>query len=84
LVDVGKNKKVPIWKLKLAAAKMPRASKDPEKAEYLVRVKWIKTLPISKAIKEKGFFGNQNTVARPRSAKWDYTVERLKKIFSIS
>ena len=62
---------------------MPKAAKDPEKAEYLVRVKWIKTLPVAKAIKEKGFFGNQNTVARPRSAKWNYTVERLKKTFGV-
>lgn len=84
LVDVGEGKKVPIWNLKLNAARMPRASKNPEKAEHLVRVKWIKTLPISKAIKEKGFFGNQNTVARPRSAKWNYTVERLKKIFGVA
>lgn len=83
LVDIGKNKKVPIWKLKLAASRMPRAAKNPEKAEYLVRVKWIKTLPINKAIKEKGFFGNQNTVARPRTAKWDHTVERLKKRFGV-
>ena len=46
LVDSGSGKEVPIWKLKLAAAKMPRAAKNSEKAEYLVRVKWIKTLPL--------------------------------------
>ena len=28
--------------------------------EYLVRVEWIKTVPVNQAIKEKGFFGNQN------------------------
>jgi hypothetical protein len=35
--------------------------------EYLVRVEWIKTVPLEKAIKEKGFFGNQNSAAKPRS-----------------
>jgi len=36
------------------------------------------------AIKEKGFFGNQNSVARPTALKWDYTVQRLKKHFGVS
>jgi hypothetical protein len=78
------GKKTPIWKLKNCTARMPKASTDPEQAEYLVRVKWIKTLTLDNAIKEKGFFGNQNTVARPRSAKWKYTVDRLKKIFNVN
>jgi hypothetical protein len=30
------------------------------------------------AIHERGFFGNQNSVTRPRSPKWVHTVERLK------
>lgn len=67
------------------AARMPKASRDPEKAEYLVRVKRTKTVVEAKAVKEKekGFFGNQNTVARPRTPKWDHTVERLKKEFGV-
>jgi hypothetical protein len=60
---------------------MWRYADDPEKAEYLVRVKWLKTVPINQAIKEKGFFGNQNSVARPIAARWEHTVERLKKRF---
>ena len=31
----------------------------------------------AEAVKEKGFFGNQNTVARPTTAAWGYTVDRL-------
>jgi len=62
---------------------LPKAKDNPDKAEYLVRVKWIKTVPENEAVKEKGFFGNQNTVARPRTPKWDHTVERLKIKFGI-
>lgn len=56
---------------------------DDEKSEYLVKVDWIKTLDLSLAIKEKGFFGNQNTVCKPVTKKWQHTVERLKKRFEV-
>jgi hypothetical protein len=49
-----------------------------------VKVEWIKTVPLEDAIKEKGFFGNQNSVARPKAKKWAHTIERLKKRFEIS
>lgn len=58
-------------------------SDDPEKAEYVVLVDWIKTVPESQAVKEIGFFGNQNSVCRPKDQKWEYTVERLKKVWGI-
>lgn len=51
--------------------------------EYIVPVKWIKTVPLEQAVKETGFFGNQNSVARPRDAKWTFTVDRLKERFGI-
>lgn len=35
-------------------------------------------------IGEKGFFGNQNSVARPTAANWNYTVQRLKERFGIA
>ncbi len=54
-----------------------------DNAEYFVRIKWEKTVSISKAIREKGFFGNQHTVARPRTVKWEHTVKRLKMKFGI-
>ncbi|MCY2950821.1 MAG: hypothetical protein NTU53_02455 [Planctomycetota bacterium] len=56
---------------------------DEEKAEYVVRVKWLKTVQLSEAIKEKGFFGNQNTVAQPKAQKWQRTIKRLKKRFGV-
>lgn len=61
-----------------------RSQEDPEKTEYMVPVDWIATVPLEEAIKEKGFFGNQNTVAKPKTPKWDHTVERLKKRFRVA
>ena len=57
---------------------------DEERSEYLVKVKWIKTLDLEQAIKEKGLFGNQNTVCKPVTKKWQYTVERLKRRFDLN
>lgn len=51
---------------------------DPEKAEYFVKVNWLDTVPIRKAVNEVGLFGNQNTVCQPSTPKWRHTVERLK------
>lgn len=77
-INDGKGNIVPITSLPLKIAQSTTYTQDAEKAEYMVRVKWIKTVPIDKAIKEKGFFGNQNSAAKPRDKKWAYTVERLK------
>ncbi len=54
---------------------------DPEKAEYFVRVRWIDTVPVEKALNEVGLFGNQNTVCQPTAPKWRHTVDRLKTHF---
>jgi hypothetical protein len=54
---------------------------DPEKAEYFVKVEWLDTVPINKAINEVGLFGNQNSVCQPSTPKWRHTVERLKSHF---
>jgi hypothetical protein len=51
---------------------------DEEKTEYFVPVEWICTKKLPEAVSEVGFFGNQNTVARPRTHKWTHTIERLK------
>ena len=54
---------------------------DPEKCEYFVPVTWLQTVPLDKAVKEVGLFGNQNTVCRPTTSKWRTTVTRLKARF---
>ena len=80
--DAGNH--VPIVEVSPAAAALRSATtNDPDMADYLVRVRWLKTLDPKQAVHEKGFFGNQNSVARPRSPKWDHTVERLKTRFGI-
>ena len=56
---------------------------DPDNAEYVVKVQWIKTVTEAEAIKELGFFGNQNSVCRPHNDKWEFTIERLKKYWNI-
>lgn len=56
---------------------------DPDRAEYIVPVNWLKTVPEAQAVKEAGFFGNQNSVCRPKDQKWVYTVERLKTLWGI-
>lgn len=52
---------------------------DPDLSKYFVSVEWLHTGPIEQAIKEVGMFGNQNTVCRPTTSKWHWTIERLKE-----
>lgn len=84
MVKDQSGKTVPLQSLSVAAANLPRYVDDPERAERLVQVNWLKTVRMDQAIREKGFFGNQNSVARPVAAKWEHTVERLKKRFGIT
>jgi hypothetical protein len=84
LVTNDSGKQVPITDLPLKIATATKSTESSERAEYLVRVKWIKTLPVTQAVRERGFFGNQNTVARPKAPKWGHTIERLKVRFGVS
>ena len=54
-----------------------------EEAEYIVKVKWIYTVEEDKAVQEFGFFGNENSVCRPKNEKWELTVRRLKELWEI-
>lgn len=55
---------------------------NPEMAEYFVKIRWLDTVPQSKAFHETGLFGQQNSVCKPTSPKWRQTVERLKSQFT--
>lgn len=70
---------VPITEIELEA---PRAL-DEEHGEHFVGVKWLRAVELEEAVRERGFFGNQNTVAQPRSPKWEFTVQRLKDRWKI-
>ena len=70
---------VPIKSVNIQA---PKALQE-EQSEHFVGVDWIKTVQLEDAVKERGFFGNQNTAAQPRDPKWSFTVERLKSVWGI-
>ena len=57
---------------------------DEEHSEHIVGVNWIKAVDLQEAVKELGFFGNQNTVSKPRAQSWQFTVERLKTLWKVS
>lgn len=78
------GKEVRLIDVSSPAERLNRASDNPETADYLVRVKWLKTVDPSQAVREMGFFGNQNSVAQPTTAKWDHIVERLKAQWGIN
>jgi len=75
------GKKVPISEL---VKDIPSPDKPSDQLEYYVPVQWIKTVQLSQAVSELGFFGNQNSAARPRAQKWNHTVERLKQRWGIT
>ncbi len=67
-----------LFDLPLEQPNLAHDSKNPELAEYLVPVKWMKTVPISHAKKFPGAFANQNIVCRLRDPA---TLEFLEKEF---
>jgi hypothetical protein len=69
---------VPIAEVSPVAASLRPEAANPKVADYLVGVGWIETVDPQHAVKEKGFFGHQNIVARPRDPKWNHTIKRLK------
>jgi len=60
-----------------------RSSGFDENQAWFVPITWDKTVPLNQAVREVGFFGNQNTVAKPKSAKWEHTVSVLKRRWNI-
>jgi hypothetical protein len=83
LVTDDKGQQVPITKAPHKATNIDEYVGDPDNVEYLPKVRWLKTVPLSQAVWERGFFSNQNVVAEPRDPKWPYTVDRLKQHFGI-
>jgi hypothetical protein len=79
LVMDNDGKEIPITEADIKGNLKKPSDNLPGTDEYLVRVEWIKTVPIENAIKEKGFFGNQNSAAKPRAKIWQHTVDRLSK-----
>jgi hypothetical protein len=65
----------------LQAAHMDHDVGDAEKDEYLVRVKWTKTLARGEAFKEPGLFANQNSAVKLRHTQ---TIRRLEQHFGLT
>lgn len=80
---VTENGKKPILEVPLRANYFKQHADNEEKSEYFVRVKWLRSFPAKQAVSELGFFGNQNSVCKPRSSKWLFTVNTLKKKWNI-
>jgi hypothetical protein len=74
------GKQVPITEAPTTGPKRYSADRPPEKLEYFVRVRWIKTAPRDQAYWEKGLFAIQHTACRLRSR---FTIERLTKHFGV-
>ena len=55
---------------------------NPDGDDYAVKIRWLHTVPLNKAV-SGSLFGNQNSVARPVTKKWDDTVNRLKREWKI-
>jgi hypothetical protein len=81
MISDANGKKAPITQV---LQNMPSPDKPEDMLEYYVAVKWIKTVSIKDAVREVGFFGNQNSAARPRAPRWNHTVERLKQRWGIN
>lgn len=73
---------VPVLEAATRGTYMRESINDPERCEYFVPVRWLQTVPLERAVKEVGLFGNQNTVCKPTTPKWRSTVERLRERFS--
>jgi hypothetical protein len=71
----------PILKMPNLPPEMARTIDDMERCEYLVRVEWVKTLPMDQGIWEKGMFANQNSACKLRS---QFTIDRLTEIFKLA
>lgn len=58
---------------------------DPDKTEYLVRVRWIRDVPEVDAYMEDGLIkGNQNPIYRPGSPLWAQTVAKVMAHWGLS
>jgi Endonuclease NucS len=71
----------PLLDQPLAQPGMARPGEDATRAEYVVGVNWIKSVPIPQAKRFDGMFANQNVVCKLRDPK---TIEFLRDQFGVS
>ena len=56
---------------------------NPDMCEYFVPVKWMQTFSAQDGLQSAGLFGNQNTVCKPTTPRWRFTIDRLKSKFPL-
>jgi hypothetical protein len=78
------EKETRLLDMPLAGKYEHKPTNDDDTREYAVLVEWIKTVPLDDAETQVGFFGNQNSVCRPRVSRWNYTVGTLKNRWKVS
>lgn len=71
----------PLLELPLRAPKAAENKDSPEKAEWVVGVRWLKEVPREQAKTFKGVFANQNIVCKLRDPK---TLEFLRSEFDVA
>jgi hypothetical protein len=66
--------------LPLEAPAMDRSVSDPERCEYVVRVRWIEAVAREDAFWIPGLYANENSVTR----MWElWTLQRLCEAFGV-
>jgi hypothetical protein len=75
------TKNGPLLEQPLAQPGMARVGEDATRAEYVVSVDWIKSVPIAEAERFDGMFANQNVVCKLRDPK---TIDFLRDRFGVS
>lgn len=69
----------PLTELKLEA---PNAF-DEKLDEHFVAIRWISAIDKLPGVWERGFFSTRTIAVRPRSPKWQFTVDRLRSLWGI-
>jgi hypothetical protein len=64
----------------LEAPAMDRGIDDPDRCEYVVRVRWEVALEREQAFWIPGLYANENSVTRLRH---EWTLERLREAFGV-
>ena len=80
-VRVRDGRELPILEAPTGGDYRRQWADNSERCEYFVPIRWLDAVTLEKAIQGKGFFGNQNTVCRPKSSLWSLTIEHLKVKF---
>lgn len=70
----------PLSSMPVKAKDLFHDSGNDELAENLVKVGWIKTVPLKDAYWKEGLFANQNSACKLRSR---FTLERLREVFDL-